>query len=141
MMSKKILNVISLCGQALMLSFGVVTFAVCYSAFNSLNGAEADSAGEAIGIGFGAIGLVLICIFAVFYSVLALVPFLLKIFRAAGRGRRFDIAAIVFDVLLVFVNILVIIANEEAGGIAALSALLAVNLSCLVLNCITACKE
>lgn len=134
---KKILNLIALILQTSIFLFGALVFITSILGFNKLQNTQASDIGTALGVGFGSVILLLFAIFSAIYSLVALVPFIMKLVRNFGRGRGFDIVAIVFDSLLIIVNAVLMVVSLESYALYIFVALLAVNIACIVLNSIT----
>ncbi len=139
-MKTKILNIISLVGHALILAYGLLVAISCHLGLQDLRGAssaEDANVGTAIGAAFGAIMLTMLFILAIVYTIIALMPFLMKLIRTLSGKRGFDVACIIFAALLLIINIILVFSTigSTLNGFSIAAAL--VNTACLILNVIT----
>lgn len=138
-MTRKVLNLISLSGQALIYFFSLFVIVTTVIGYIDLRNTTATDMSTSIGVGLGAVVLIIVGMFALIYSAIAIVPFITKLTRTFGKGRGADIVAIVFDTLLLIANIVFIFAflTADLYILCITVALAVVTIGCLVLNCLT----
>ena len=138
-MTRKVLNLISLSGQALIYLFSLLVIITTVMEYIDLRNTTATDISTSIGVGLGSALLIIIGIFAMIYSAIALIPFIMKLVRTFGKGRATEIVAIVFDSILLIVNALFVVAllTADLYILCIMIALAVVTLACLVLNCLT----
>lgn len=134
---KKTLNIVSLSLQTAIFLFGLLVLVTSILGFFNLQNTQATDMSTSIGVGLGSVLLLILAIFAAVYTAVAIVPFIMKLVRTLGKGKGFDIVALVFDVLLIIINVVLLFVSLESYGFYIFIALLAANVACIVLNALT----
>ena len=140
-MKTKLLNIISLVCHGLSLAFGAILAISCYIGVNDLKNVEpaegTEGLGTALGAALGAVLLMIIMIVAIAYSVIALIPFVLKLVRILTKKRGFDIACVVLGSILLVINLILLLSSGNSGFFFIAIALTLVTAATVVLNILT----
>ena len=142
-MKTKLLNVISLVCHGLSLAFGAILAICCYIGVNDLKNVKpaegTEGLGTALGAAIVAALLVVIMIIAIAYSIIALIPFVLKLLRILTKKRGFDIACVVFGAMLLLIDLIILLSSIGSGIVFFFVALVltALTTATVVLNILT----